>query len=410
MSTIPTSAPTFPGAIPDWLTERVSVADLEAALSACLLHSAEEPGAPSSPAERLWQRLEASPVPTLVTDEVGVILYGNPAFEALSDYPCAELVGRTPRLFHSSAHDPEHYRALWEALHAGKSWRGFLVNRCRGGALCQCLVDIQPVQDAAGRTHHYVALYREVGSPWVPAKQAEMQAAAQLAAETVHDVNNLLTILSGYSQLLVEDLEPGTRTRHEAERILVTCRRAAELMRQLLLFSGRQAQDVEAVDLNDWLSEQAEALAEQTGALVQVEFGLGADAPEVLVDPLHLETVLANLVRNACQAMPEGGRLRLETHRVTLEGFAAARWGLESGAYGVLGVQDSGTGISPEVQGRMFEPFYSTKRGGVGSGMGLAAVYGLVRQIGGVVRVESESGHGTRMLVYLPCAHPADAG
>lgn len=385
-------------AVPPWLADRA--AELGLALSACLLETPLKADALVSPGQNLWRWLEASPLPVLVSDHATTITYVNPAFAAMSGYSVSELLGQTPRLFRSGVHDQDYYRALWGTLQAGAPWRGLLVNRCRGGALCQCQVAIVPVSDAVGLAHHYVALYHEVGTSWAPARRSEMQAMEDLAAETVHDVNNLLTILSGYSQLMVEELEQGTRTRHEAERIYATCRRAGEMMRQLLLFSGRQAQALEALNLSEWVEGQFEALAEIVGPAVQVELDL-QNAPEVMADPEHLELVLTNLVRNACEAMPEGGRLHLVTGSAALDRFGAARLGLVEGLYGVLTVKDSGCGISAEVQRRMFEPFFGTKRG-VGSGLGLAVVYGLVKKAGGAVSVDSEPGRGTCMCIYIP--------
>jgi PAS domain S-box-containing protein len=393
-----------PDAVPLWLADHA--ADLESALSACLLEIPFGMVPAASYGLSLWRWLEASPLSVLVSDAAGVITYANPAFAALCGYPVAELVGQTPRLFRSGLHNPDYYAVLWETLRRGEPWRGLLVNRCCGGALCHCQVEIRPVGDASGRVHHYVALYREVGHPWAPARRAEMQGMTNLAAETVHDVNNLLTILSGYSQLMVEEFEQGTRAHHEAERIYATCRRAAEMMRQLLLFSGRQAQRQEKVDLAEWSEGQIEDLAEIVGPAVHLHFEAQV-APEVLADPELLRVALINLVRNASEAMPEGGRLRLITDITALDRFSAARLGLSEGLYAVLCVEDDGRGVSAEAQRHMFEPFYSTKRG-VGSGLGLAVVYGIVTQAGGAVAVNSEPGRGTCVSVYLPCVGGAE--
>ncbi|MDB4881834.1 MAG: sensor protein, partial [Gemmatimonadetes bacterium] len=234
----------------------------------------------------------------------------------------------------------------------------------------------------------------------------KMEAVGQLAGGVAHDFNNVLTAIKGFSELVALQLEEGHPARSDVFEITAAADRAAALTRQLLAFSRRQLLQPTVVSPNEVVEGVVKMLIRLIGAEVRCETTLAKDVACVLADAGQLEQVLMNLAVNARDAMPTGGTLTIETANVELNAEHAARFsGAEAvtpGAYIMLAVSDSGTGMSAAVQARAFEPFFTTKDPGAGTGLGLSTVYGIVRQSGGYVDVTSEIGRGTTFRVYLP--------
>ncbi|RKY21094.1 MAG: hypothetical protein DRQ55_05430 [Planctomycetota bacterium] len=231
-----------------------------------------------------------------------------------------------------------------------------------------------------------------------------MEAMGRLAAGVAHDFNNLLTVVFGNTEELLG--EPLSACQREAAQgVLQAAERANDLTRRLLAFSRRQALKPQAVSLDDVLRELAPVLERLAGSDVTLEPVLDGDAGLVHVDQIQLEQILLNLVSNAADAMPDGGRLQLTTSRVRVDGpLPGALYELEPGDYARLAVTDSGVGISRELHARIFEPFFSTKDAARGTGLGLSTVYGVARQSGGGLAVHSEPGRGCTIEVFLPLA------
>ncbi|MDB4899560.1 MAG: sensor protein [Gemmatimonadetes bacterium] len=238
-------------------------------------------------------------------------------------------------------------------------------------------------------------------------RQAQkMEAIGQLAGGVAHDFNNVLTVISSYGEMLVEDLPEG-RPRDDAEQIVNAARRAATLTRQLLSFSRKEPLQPEPVDLNVVITNLEGMLRPLLGELVKIVIRTASPLPEVICDAGQVEQVIVNLAVNARDAMPGGGMLLLETTVAEItEEDLRLHPGLRAGRYVILGVSDTGIGMDAETQSRIFEPFFTTKRKGEGTGIGLATVYGIVRQSGGHVAVYSEVGQGTTFRVWLPVAAP----
>jgi PAS domain S-box-containing protein len=233
----------------------------------------------------------------------------------------------------------------------------------------------------------------------------KMEAMGRLAGGVAHDFNNLLTIIGGYSQMSLDSLKPKDRLRGDLEAIIEASNRATDLARQLMTFSGRQIVEPKIVDLNREVTKVSRTLRRAIGEGIELVTSLNAHAARVRIDPAQFEQILRNLATNARDAMPEGGRLTIETASVEIgnESFVAGLE-LEPGPYVTIAMSDTGAGMDAETMSHLFEPFYTTKGKGKGTGLGLAVVYGIVKQGGGDILVESEPGRGTVVRVYLPAA------
>jgi PAS domain S-box-containing protein len=236
----------------------------------------------------------------------------------------------------------------------------------------------------------------------------KMEAVGQLAGGVAHDFNNLLTIILGFCEVLLEDLDSGDPRKADITEIQKAGTHAAGLTRQLLAFSRKQIIEPTQLDLNVVVTEMQTMLRRLIREDVTVVLGLQPGLSSVTADRGEVEQIVMNLAVNARDAMPTGGTLTIETADVELDGhFAKTHVAVEAGPHVVLTVTDTGTGMTPEVQARMFEPFFTTKEPGKGTGLGMATVYGIVTRSGGSIGVDSQVGRGTSFKVYFPRADVA---
>jgi PAS domain S-box-containing protein len=242
-------------------------------------------------------------------------------------------------------------------------------------------------------------------------RQAQkMEAVGRLAGGIAHDFNNLLCIMNGYSDMLQTTLPPGSEAHEYSQRISKAGERAANLTRQLLAFSRKTMLILRILDLNYLLSSMEEMIKRLIGEDITFALKLDANLGRVEADPGQLEQVVMNLIVNARDAMPTGGSLTIATRNTTLgEDFSREHAGVEPGAYVMMEVRDTGCGMDEAQLSRIFEPFFTTKEVGKGTGLGLSMVYGIVKQSGGEIEVDSEPGKGTRFRIYLPQAAAAPA-
>jgi signal transduction histidine kinase/ActR/RegA family two-component response regulator len=235
-------------------------------------------------------------------------------------------------------------------------------------------------------------------------RQAQkMDALGRLAGGVAHDFNNLLTVIKGHCDLLQTRLERGDPSYGSSEQIQKTADRAAALTRQLLAFSRRQVLQPKVLDVNSLIAEMGKLLRRLIREDIEFLLRLGESLGRVKADPGQIEQVLMNLTVNACDAMPQGGRLTIETHNVVVdEGYAHSRPSIQPGRYVMLAVSDTGQGMDAITKARIFEPFFTTKEAGKGTGLGLATVYGVVMQSDGFIWVDTAPGKGSRFEIYLP--------
>jgi signal transduction histidine kinase/ActR/RegA family two-component response regulator len=238
-------------------------------------------------------------------------------------------------------------------------------------------------------------------------RQAQkMEAIGRLAGGVAHDFNNLLTVITGFCGLLLDRLAPDDPSRHDVEQIAEAGERAVAVTGQLLAFSRRQLLQPQPVDLNTVVAETEGMLRRLIGEDVALVTRLQAGVGIVYAEPGQIEQIIVNLVVNARDAMPAGGRIEIATG--LLELGPGNSLGLSGGAFATLTVSDGGVGMDSETRSRIFEPFFTTKEAGKGTGLGLATVYGIVAQSGGGIAVESAPGEGTTFIVYLPVPTPRE--
>ena len=266
---------------------------------------------------------------------------------------------------------------------------------------------VQPLQDADGTIQGVIGVALDVTERERLTDQLrqsqKMQAVGELAGGVAHDFNNLLMVVKGHAQILLDRMPDASPLRLSVEQVEKAADRAASLTRQLLAFSRKQVLQPRVLDMNDVVAGMIKMFSRVIGENIEMAFVPGGKLGRVKADPGQIEQVLLNLVVNARDAMPNGGRLTLETSNVELDSaYAVTHTSVAPGHYVMLTVTDTGCGMDAATQARIFEPFFTTKGPGKGTGLGLATVYGVVKQSGGYVYVYSEVNRGTTFKIYLP--------
>jgi two-component system cell cycle sensor histidine kinase/response regulator CckA len=265
------------------------------------------------------------------------------------------------------------------------------------------------VRGPDGRITHYqgvildVTEHKRLEEQFLQAQK--METVGRLAGGVAHDFNNLLTAIRGYAGLARDALQPADPVRRDIEQVLKAAERAAALTGQLLAFSRRQIVELRPLSLNDLIREMDTILRRLAGEGINLKISLAPDLGVTRLDPSQIEQVLINLVVNARDAMPDGGTLIIETANVALDQeYASQHSGVTPGPFVTLAVSDNGVGMSEEAKAHLFEPFFTTKEAGRGTGLGLATVYGIVKQHHGHISIDSALGRGTMVHIYLPRA------
>ncbi len=275
------------------------------------------------------------------------------------------------------------------------------------GHVAHCLTSVSLVRDDNKEIDQLVVQIVDVTgrkSAEAQLQQAQkMEAIGQLTGGLAHDFNNLLTVIIGNLQLIEMTVQSNEKAHRRALEAIDAAKKGSDLTKQLLAFARRQALEPQEVRINDLTERMAPLVARSVGEAVELQVHLMEGDPKANIDPSQLESAILNLAINARDAMPNGGRLTLETQPAFLdEAYASKYPEVTPGQYVMVAVSDTGTGISPDLVEKVFQPFFTTKEPGKGSGLGLSMVYGFIKQSGGHIQVYSEVGHGTSIKMYLP--------
>jgi len=368
--------------------------------------------------QRFRSMFAAAPFGAELTDMEGNVVEANAAFGRMLGYSAAEIATVPRDRYCDPADEVRDLELLGELVAGDRS--GYELDRhftTAAGGRVLGKVAVALVPDADGRPKYRLAFVEDV------TLQAELEgqlrqahrleAVGRLAGGVAHDFNNLLTAINGYAEFSLDRLEPGP-VREDVEEILKAGKRAGSLTSQLLAFSRKQLLQPKDLNFNHLVADMHNMLRRLIGEHIELDTVFyGPDSLEVRADPGQLEQVVLNLVVNARDAMPGGGRITIKTSSMTIDEDSPllAHEGATPGDYAVLGVQDTGVGIPSADVAQLFEPFFTTKAVGEGTGLGLATVYGIVRQSGGFVTVVSAPGTGATFEVYLPrVASAAKAG
>ena len=358
--------------------------------------------------KRLATAVEQAAEDIIITDDTGKILYVNPAFETITGYSREAVIGCNPRILKSDKHDAAFYQKMWSVLRRGQVWSGRVINKRKDGTFFEQESTISPIRDSAGKITNYVGVRRDVTREVALETQLrqsqKMDAIGQLAGGIAHDFNNLLTAIRGNaSLLLLNNDSPSTEATDCVQQIVEAAERAANLTRQLLMFSRKQVIQPIRLDLNEVVAQMTKLLQRILGEDVSLASNYAAGLPLIHADTGMIEQILLNLAVNSRDAMPKGGQLTITTGTESFnpEGVGHNP-GLPAGLYVRLTVADTGCGVAREILPRIFEPFFTTKEVGKGTGLGLATVHGIVQQHNGRITVTSEINKGTTFRIYFP--------
>jgi PAS domain S-box-containing protein len=282
------------------------------------------------------------------------------------------------------------------------------------GSLVWILLSVSLVHDSIGNPLYFVSQIQDITPRKIAEQEREalekrlyhaqkMEAVGVLAGGAAHNFNNLLSVIQNYASFVIEELDEDDPKRADMDEIVAASKRASKIVKELLAFSRTEGADPDPVNLNDVVSDAEGLIRGTIGNAVRLRVRTEQCLSACFINPGQMDQIILNLVLNARQAMPDGGDLTIETsNQVVSVAEAKSHPGLSQGDYVSVSVSDTGIGMSEEVKSRIFEPFFTTKGRAVASGLGLASVYGIVKQWGGYVAVKSEVGSGTTMTIYLP--------
>ncbi|NTW49011.1 MAG: PAS domain S-box protein [Chlorobiales bacterium] len=357
--------------------------------------------------ERLMAAIEQVAEVIIITDLAGTIQYANPAFERVTSYSRKEAIGQNPRILKSGKHDKVFYASIWRSLRKGKTWEGRFINKRKDGTLYTEEATISPVRDASGTIVNYVAVKRdithELETEQYLLEVQKMESIGRLAGGVAHDINNMLMAIMGYAELCQNVLPAGSPISKWLDDITNASQRSANITRQLLAFARKQTISPKVLDLNETVASMIKLLRRLIGENIELAWMPGQDLWAVKFDPSQIDQILANLCVNARDAIANTGKIMIETENITIDDtYCVGHVGAVPGEYVLLVVSDDGSGMDKDIFDHIFEPFFTTKGIGKGTGLGLATVYGIIKQNNGFIIVYSEPGKGTTFRIYLP--------
>ncbi len=357
---------------------------------------------------RLVTAIEQSAEAVLIADTNWSICYVNPAFERISGYSKGELIGQASSIIGSAKHDSFFFGNMRESLSRGDVWSGRITSARKNETTYEAEVTASPVRDKSGTIINFVSIHRDITHEIKlerDLRQAQkMEAIGTLAGGIAHDFNNILTAIIGYTEMAQFKIPEGNALRPNLEQVLKASARAKDLVKQILTFSTQTEQERKPVQLSPTIREALKLLRSSLPTTIEIlqDIDSVSDDDVVLADPTQLHQVLMNLCTNSAHAMrAHGGKLCVGLSEVEGRSVSGCP-DIKTGKYMKLMVSDNGHGMGAATLERIFDPYFTTKKAGEGTGMGLAVVQGIVKNLGGSISVYSEPGVGTTFSVYLP--------
>lgn len=343
----------------------------------------------------------------VVIDTGGIVQYVNPAFEKITGYLKNEVKGRRPRFLDPEYNDPETVNNIWNVTTGGLVWSGSFRGIRKDGTSGDVRLSIAPVRDDTGVIRNLVAVFSDVSNEIKLQSQLlqsqKLEAVGTLAGGIAHDFNNILQVVLGYSEHLLDEKEIPTNFQAELMVIRDAALRGADLVKRMMLFSRKTETTLKPVNINQTVQEISKLLSRTVNKNVKIDILPSDDTPTIMADPNQVEQVIMNIALNARDAMPEGGKITLETTDVFLDSaFCDSHLGSSPGHFVLLRISDNGCGMTEDVLPHIFEPFFTTKAAGAGTGLGLSSVYGIVQNHKGFITCESRPGVGTTFSIYFP--------
>jgi PAS domain S-box-containing protein len=343
----------------------------------------------------------------IISNKSGMVQYVNPAFEQLSGFSRAEIVGLNFRILKSDKHDETFYKKMWEVISKGNIWSGNIINRIKDNSLREFETKISPVLNRSGEIVSFVSVNRDVTQEKVLEAQLQqahrMQSIGTLAGGIAHDFNNILSAIIGYTELTIDYLEKGSLPYSNLQEVLEAGNRAKDLINQILTFSRQSGQDLKPLQLKLVVNDALKLIRATLPSSIEIQTDLKSDAA-ILGDQIKIHQILMNLCTNASHAMQEkGGVMSVSLSEIELDSaFMVKHFDIKPGAYLKLSVSDTGHGMPASLMEHIFDPFFTTKEKGQGTGMGLSVVHGIVKSHNGTIHAYSEPGKGSTFNVYLP--------
>jgi len=358
---------------------------------------------------RLAAAVEYAADGIMITDAEWVVQYVNPAFEKVTGYAKEEVLGRNPYILAADGENIRVFLGIEDKIRSGSPWKGRLKNKRKDGILIDQDTVVYPIRDPGGKIGNHVVASRDITREIQLEKQAQtaqhMEAVGTLAGGIAHDFNNALTGIIGFADLLRMRLEKEPKLQGDVDEILKCAERASTLTRQLLAFARRQVIEPVSLGLNTVVGDLSRLMKKVSGEQIEVRTRLTEGIPPIFADRGQLEQVLLNLCLNSRYAMPGGGEFLVSTNAVVWEGERVEDQAvMPAGRYVLLAVADNGSGMDDATRKRAFEPYFTTKAPGKGTGLGLSMVYGIVKQNGGFVFLDSRPGEGTTFRIYFPAS------
>ncbi len=355
----------------------------------------------------LFKAIEHASEGVIITDPTGIIQYVNPAQESLSGYTSDELLGQTANILTSDKHDDKFYSGLWDTVNSGNVWSGRFINRKKDGNEYHEDATISPVYDDSGNLTHFVAVKHDVTSQIKLQEQLlqarQMESIGMLADRFVHEFNDKLQIINGYVSLTLSRQGLPEIVRSNMRAIKQAANSGADLIKKMSVYGLKKAVKLLPLDLNERIEQARSALIQSLPSLMEIQLFLDRDLWMIKGSHSQIQQILMNLVKNAMDAMPHGGRIIIKTRNITLdENYCHYHPATKPGRYALMELSDTGKGMDNELVTYIFDPLFTTKEPGDGTGLGLAVVRGLVEQHGGRIVCLSDPSVGTTFRLYFP--------